>query len=382
MLNYFYLFIIEKKTHLSTASFTEILFIVSGTVSIGYIIIIALVFICKKPYKPTSDAINEGVSIIIAAHNEIHNLKAFLPYILFQSYPVYEVIIACDRCTDGSVDFLRSLKNPSLKIIEINNCPDTFQPKKWALTQAIQQASYKWILATDADCYPQHMNWISSMMEAKGNKEICLGFSLYLPKPSFLNRFIRFETVFTAIQYGAWAIIGKPYMAVGRNLLYAKELFINNNGFGKHSNHLGGDDDLLIQKIASGSNSSISVTPESFTLSPPPEGFRQWWHQKHRHMNTGKQYPILVLTGLGIYPVFSLIFHLSGIYYISTFNFEVILPFYILRTCIFICIFVMIGHRWNYKLSILFLAIAEIFYLIYLLFAGVYNLAIPITKWK
>jgi glycosyltransferase involved in cell wall biosynthesis len=366
---------------LNSQSFIEILFYTTGILSIGYLLFIAITVAShKQPLAGT--ATNEGVSIVIAAQNEYENLRTFLPSILDQSYPDFEVIVACDRCTDGSVAFLTSLNHPALHIIEINSISDSVQPKKAALTQAIQLAKHPWILATDADCYPVSKQWIHEMMLARNDKKICLGISLYLPKPGFLNAFIRFETILTALQYCAWVVLGRPYMAVGRNLMYAKELFINNNGFGKQANHLGGDDDLFVQNIATNSNTCISIKPSTFTLSKPAEGYSQWWKQKHRHLHAGKQYPFSVLSGLSIYPVSSTIFHFVSIYYLFTSNFDLILLFYILRTCIFISIFARIGYKWNNKQPIFFLAITEIMYLIYLLFAGIYNLAVPIKKWK
>lgn len=367
---------------MNSQSFIEILFYTTGIGSIAYLLFMAITLASYKQRVSPTTATNEGVSVVIAAHNEYENLQAFLPSILNQAYPDFEVIVACDRCTDNSVAFLQSLNHPLLRIIEINTLSDSIQPKKAALTQAIQLAKHPWILATDADCYPVNNLWISEMMQAKSDKHICLGISLYIPKPGFLNAFIRFETILTALQYSAWTILGRPYMAVGRNLMYAKELFINNLGFGKQANHLGGDDDLFVQNIATNSNSCISIKPSTFTLSKPAEGYSQWWRQKHRHLHAGKQYPISTLFGLSIYPILSTIFHLIGIYYLITLNFGLILPFYILRTCIFIPIFVRIGYRWNNKLPIFFLAITEIVYLIYLLFAGIYNLAVPIKKWK
>ncbi|HSY62878.1 MAG TPA: glycosyltransferase [Cytophaga sp.] len=366
---------------MNSQSFIEILFYTTGILSIGYLVFIAITIASHKQ-PVTAAATNEGVSIIIAAHNEYENLRAFLPSILDQSYPDFEVIVACDRCTDDSVAFLTSLHHPALRIIEIHTLSDSVQPKKAALTQAIQLAKNPWILVSDADCYPVSNQWINKMICARNDKTICPGISLYIPKPGFLNAFIRFETILTALQYSAWALLGRPYMGVGRNLLYAKELFINNNGFGKQANHLGGDDDLFIQNIATNTNTSLSTDPASFTLSKPAEGYRQWWKQKHRHLHAGKQYPFGILLGLSIYPVLSAIFHFICIYYLIGLNFEPILAFYILRTCIFISIFARIGYKWNNKQPIFFLAITEIVYLIYLLFAGIYNLAVPIKKWK
>jgi glycosyltransferase involved in cell wall biosynthesis len=372
---------LNKKTPLNNQSFIEILLLASGSISIVYLLaMVLIVALSKKHTTPTPT--NEGVSVIIAAHNEYENLKLFLPTVLNQEYPLYEVLVVCDRCTDASIAFLKSINHSALRIIEIPTHTEGLNPKKAALQEAIQQAKYPWILTTDADCYPATNKWINEMMQAKKTKQICLGLSMYQQKFTFLNFFIQFETLFTGIQYSSWAKIGKPYMAVGRNLLYLKELFINNQGFGKHENHLGGDDDLLIQSIAFSSNTTVATNPKSFTVSRPSETYLQWWRQKHRHLHAGKQYPSSILMALGIYPLTSAIFHFLCFYCFFSLNLEVIMTIYILRTCIFISIFAWIGYKWNLRLSIFFLAIAEVTYLIYLLFAGIYNLAVPIKKWK
>ena len=129
-------------------------------------------------------------------------------------------------------------------------------------------------------------------------------------------------------------------------------------------------------------DTNVCISAEGFTQSRPAEGFSSWWRQKHRHLHAGKKYPIGVLINLCIYPVCGLLYYAGAIYYALAFNFADIMLFYILRTCIFISIFAQIGRKWNGPVSIFFLPFAEIVYLIYLLFAGFYNAAVPIKKWK
>ena len=375
-----YFSLLLKKNPLNQPIFIQILLFITGIVSVAYL----LLLLCSIPFRKTlPEAIpSEGVTVLIAAHNERENLGQFLPSVLNQSYPLFEIIVVCDRCTDGTVSYLKSLSNKNLRIIEVNGETQGVHPKKAALQTGIKAARYDWILLTDADCRAASHGWISGMMAAKEHKAICLGISMYEKRPGFLNAFIQFETLFTAFQYTGWAILGKPYMAVGRNLLYSKQLFINTGGFGKYGGHLGGDDDLLIQRLATGRNTTVCINTESFTLSRPAEGFSVWWRQKHRHLHAGKKYPIGVLINLCIYPVCSTIFYAGIIYSGISLNFAEIMLFYILRTCIFISIFVCMGRKWNVPVSIFFLPIAEIVYLIYLLFAGLYNTAVPIKKWK
>lgn len=367
---------------MSQSSFIFLFSVITGTVSLAYVYVLITIILFKNPPQETGTIPDEGVTVLIAAHNELENLREFLPSILHQSYPAFEVIVACDRCTDGSVAYLQSLESPTLRILELDAPVTGMHPKKAALQAGIQAAAYDAILLTDADCKAAGNHWIRHMVQARRKKNICLGVSLYSKRPGLLNQIIQFETLFTAIQYISLAILKKPYMAVGRNLLYSRQLFINTGGFGNHATHLGGDDDLLIQRLANGSNTTVCIIPESFTLSRPAEGFSGWWRQKQRHLHAGKKYPIGVFFNLCIYPVCAALYYISAIYYTSAGSFDDIMLFYILRTCIFISIFVRMGRKWNVPVSIFFLPVAEIVYLIYLLFAGLYNTAVPIKKWK
>jgi len=52
--------------------------------------------------SPDSGSALPPVSVLIAAHNEADRLRRYLPSVLSQEYPVFEVIVALDRCTDES----------------------------------------------------------------------------------------------------------------------------------------------------------------------------------------------------------------------------------------------------------------------------------------
>ena len=110
----------------------------------------------------------------------------------------------------------------------------------------------------------------------------------------------------TAVQYFSYALMGIPYMGVGRNLAYKKSLFIKNNGFISHYNVDSGDDDLFINEVANQRNTKIEIDPQSFTISEAKKTFGEWWLQKRRHLSTSKYYKFKHKFLLGLYS-FSLI---------------------------------------------------------------------------
>lgn len=94
---------------------------------------------------------------------------------------------------------------------------------------------------------PATENWMFTMQDAYNETtEIVLGYGAY--KKGLLNKLIRFETFHTALQYFSYALAGIPYMGVGRNLSYKKDVFLKNKGFSAINMIPSGDDDLFINK--------------------------------------------------------------------------------------------------------------------------------------
>jgi len=86
---------------------------------------------------------HQPVSVIIAAKNEANNLTRYLPDILNQQYPHFEVVVVDDHSTDETLSVLQSFreKYAHLKIVDAATFKD-IPGKKLALTQAIQQTKY------------------------------------------------------------------------------------------------------------------------------------------------------------------------------------------------------------------------------------------------
>jgi glycosyltransferase involved in cell wall biosynthesis len=166
-------------------------------------------------------------SVIISARNEARNLIEYLPSILEQDYPTFEVIIIDDNSTDDTSKILNHFKGQyaHLQIIKIEHKKSA--GKKEGLQQGIMNAKYEWLVFTDADCYPKSDQWLRKMATKCDKKtDIILGYSPYQKENGLLNDFIRYETFMTAVIYGTFTQLGMPYMGVGRNMAYRKSRFL------------------------------------------------------------------------------------------------------------------------------------------------------------
>ncbi|MBV8255690.1 MAG: glycosyltransferase [Chitinophaga sp.] len=262
-----------------------------------YLFIFSRLAFYRKKFDPDQSP-EQKFSVIICAKDEELNLQRNLPGVLQQRYhdhlkPEYEVIVVNDNSEDESRYYLQSIEPgyPHYRTIEIKQ-PAKFIPgKKFPLSMGLRGAIYDNILLTDADCKPGSTYWLSLMSQGfTDEKEIVLGYGAYHKKPGFLNKVIRYETFFSAMQFLSFAMSGMAYMGVGRNLAYKKELFYRHKGFTSHQHLAGGDDDLFVNTAATRKNVSVVIDKKAFTYSEPKNSWSSWFRQKTRHMTTGKHY--------------------------------------------------------------------------------------------
>lgn len=251
-----------------------------------------------KPALATEN--RPSVTVLICARNEAENLKQNLPQILEQHFPKFEVLVVDDDSTDATRNVLEHLqmRYSHLKILRV--APKTSPGKKHALAMGINAAQFEHLVFTDADCRPASKTWLRSMamgfsrvpsaVRGEQDVEIVLGYGPYLPEPGLLNKWIRFETVQTAMQYFSFAHAGHPYMGVGRNLAWKRHLFRETGGFEAHVQLPSGDDDLFVNAAANGGNTGMCLKPESFVYSRGEKGWKNWLKQKRRHLSAGKKY--------------------------------------------------------------------------------------------
>ncbi|MBK0382414.1 glycosyltransferase [Pedobacter sp. SD-b] len=270
------------------------LFQICFIIQLYYLLVIQRKFSVFKPNKNLETNYSQPVSVIICARNEAENLKNYLPFILEQNHPNFEVIVVNDCSYDNSEDVLKdfAIKYKHLKVVKIEEHPRFKTAKKFAATLGIKAAIHDIILFTDADCKPGSENWINRITAHYQNDktEIVLGYSPYIKGKGFLNRLIRYETYQTALNYFAYSLNAMPYMGVGRNLSYKKSLFFKNKGFASHMHIPSGDDDLFVNQNANAHNTEIEFSEDSQVWSEPKTTWKSYWKQKSRHLGAGKAY--------------------------------------------------------------------------------------------
>ena len=296
-----------------------LVFFSAVSIQLFYLIFIfgRLAFFYRKPAERGGEENQERVTVIIAARNELENLKELLPKLFSQNYPNFEVLIVNDQSIDTTEDWLMAYADsqPNLKTVHVRYTPNHVTSKKYALTLGIKVASSDIILLTDADCIPVSNQWITRMTAPLrlDNKIFAIGHGSYRTLPGFLNKLIQFETMLTALYYFSFGLWKSPFMGVGRNLCYRRSFFMEQKAFKGLWHILGGDDDLFVNKYANKNNTALVIHPESITLSLPKTDFSDFLIQKRRHFQAGKYYRLKDKLKLGVYSLTHLVYWFSAI---------------------------------------------------------------------
>lgn len=297
--------------------FFLILFIIFGFSFLIQVFYYLFYYLAPAMFRyPDAPAKKDQVSVIICARNEEENLRNFLPAVLEQDYPGYEVIVVNDCSEDNSYNVLGGYlkKYPHLKISNISKDPKFTHNKKFAQFIGIKAAKNEILLFTDADCKPENEKWLERMASRFDDKtDFILGYGGYFSRKGLLNRYIRYDSMTIAMQYLGMAIRGIAYMGVGRNLAYRRSLFFERKGFVNHTHLASGDDDLFVNSNASDNNVAVEFRKESHTRSVPAQGIKEFFRQKKRHLTTANHYKLRDKVALIAEPVTRVLFYVTFI---------------------------------------------------------------------
>ncbi len=354
--------------------------------AIGIQIVFLLAFLIAFARKREQPNFTAPVSLVICAHDELENLKELIPLLLAQNHSHFEVIIVDDRSNDATFDFLleETKKDTRLRMVHINRLPEHVDGKKYALTLGIKAARNEWILLTDADCRPENSQWLTSLSSHFAEQTtFVLGYSPYLVQPGFLNKFIRFESFITAIQYIGLALLKIPYMGVGRNLAYRKSYFLESKGFNHLMHITGGDDDLFVNQHANANNTVVSLGVDSLVHSHPKKTLKSFFYQKVRHLSVGKKYKFKHKALLGIFSITWVLSWLGGIYMLIIF-----IPIYLVavalafRALLLILVTQIAVKQLGQKFGALPIVFLDFLYCIYYISTGLVALLTKKVQWR
>ncbi len=168
-------------------------------------------------------------------------------------YPIelYDAILVDAASEDASVSIVGdNLQDNKCDIKVIQNKRASASPKKDAITAAIGEAKYEWILNTDADCElpGKWLQLYDEFIQKNQLKMVCAPV-VYRTSNNLLKNFQFLDGLsLQAVTMGGlgW---NTPLLCNGANMGYLKEAFYEVDGYEGNDHIASGDDIFLMEKI-------------------------------------------------------------------------------------------------------------------------------------
>lgn len=288
--------------------------VLSATLLFLFIILISYSLILfRKTYTYQKKNINSnvddnklpGISVIITSKNDSEELERNLPFVMNQDYPKFEVIVVNSGSTDDTDVIIKAAEQKYSQLYHtfIPAGADEINEKKLAITLGVKAAKHDIVLFTEAYCRPASEKWIREFgLEFLKGKDIILGYSriLFRKKIRF-NRFISYDNLIHHLKFLSLTLYKKPFMGIGRNMAYKKEIFFTNKGFSSVLGIDGGEDDLFLNYISTKKNTGVVLSKESITETDSVDSFSTWKSIKSKYIYTKQFYkgPANFIFGLG-----------------------------------------------------------------------------------
>ena len=273
----------------------------------------------KKNTAPATSSPCPPVSVVLTAQNDAEWLKTNLVYLLEQDYPDFEVVVVDYMSKDETQFVLKILSEnyPNLKVVTLAGNANGYRGKKYPMSIGIKSAKNDILVFADPNCRPidlTNFSWLRQVVSAYADPktEAVLGYCAIQPKPGPFNWLQQYDNLAHSVEYLAAAIMRHPFTGNGRNLSYRRSMFMKKRGFIYHYSIPDGVDDMFVNQNCTSRNTSVVLTPDSFTLVEPMPTVAQWHsYRKHRTV-THKYYSLWLKLHRLLRPLSVLLFYLAG----------------------------------------------------------------------
>lgn len=319
---------------------------------------------------------NNQFSIIVPARNEEHSILACLQSLTSQSYSAkhFQIIVVNDHSTDKTQQvveaFIAQYPTHQVSLINMADEGPKHQLKKAAITYAINKATSKFIVLTDADC-TRGTNWLNTI-----NQFLNATHSKFVYAPVEFNANTVFEKI-QALEFAGLVGIGasaiqlkNPNMCSAANLIFDKEVFFEVDGYTGNDGLASGDDEFLLHKVFKvyPNNTQFLKHADATVFTTANASVHQLAQQRKRWVSKSTKYDNRYITAI-----------LVGAY---LFNASVLILL-IVNPIAGLCVLagktlveaLFLGdvmRFFKHKSYLLFLPLAELFHIIYVLIIGIW----------
>lgn len=221
------------------------------------------------------------VTVVVPVRDEEDGIAGVLQDLHAQHYPkeLFEVIVVDDASSDRTADIVRGMQPrwPQLALIA-----NTGIGKKAAIATAVELAKGDLVLLTDGDarCGPKRMAVMAALWQEQ--RSDCLIAPVWTNGTGVMGGLQELEQVGLVGAALGSALSGKPILAYGANLAFARSAFQRVGGYAG-DRFASGDDVFLVQRLLrSGGKVSAIADREAMVEVEAERTWGGFWRQRLR----------------------------------------------------------------------------------------------------
>ena len=246
----------------------------------------------RFPDKDRSDAetdsMQEPVTVLITAHDNLPELKRNLPMFLRQQYTSdYQVIVVC-QSTDGETqDYLKrmSAENTHLYFTYIPESSRYMSRKKLQITLGVKASKYEWIILSEPTCRPESEKWLTTMARNfQASNHLVMG---YVGLEEETKQVKRFECIRKAYYLLRRAQRSYGYRTHMPNVAFRKSDFMRLQGYQGNLELVRGEYDFLVNKYAPCGNTAVELDCDAWLVHDEPSS--KAWHNAHLYLQASRK---------------------------------------------------------------------------------------------
>ena len=216
------------------------------------------------------DNVGPRLSVIVVSNGTAEQMDNHLSAILSQHYePGFEVIVVAGHRDSETEDVLkRYAANSTLYTTFVPQRSLFMSRGKLAMTIGVKAAHNEWVIITDSRYTPVSDLWLKAMAPGcRNDNDLVLGYSNYEAKAKPFYRFerLREQTYFLRMAYN-----GKAFCANAGNVMFRRDLFINNDGYRGNLQFIQGEYDFIVNKYAQKGNAAVITCPDAWMQEDAP----------------------------------------------------------------------------------------------------------------
>ncbi len=235
-----------------------------------------------------------AVTIVVAARNEEDDIARCIEALLNQSYEGdYEILIVDDESTDQTLPIAAKYTSDiRCRILTTRDSPSSLTGKARPLDTGFRSASFALIATTDADCTPPE-SWLSSLVDflVANDSDMVCGCTVVNGK-GLAGTVQRIDWLHLLCIAAGLNAAGKPLTAMGNNMLFKKQAYLDLGGYDRMGSTLT-EDFHFYRTVAKNNPASVAILPvrSARNITNGEGSFRRMLEQKKRWLVGGFHAP-------------------------------------------------------------------------------------------